>query len=91
MVDHPEHDKLAKIADKSQVCGEFHEWLMAQGYVLARYDRGYRPNELFPVRRRLQDMLAEFFGIDRAKLEQEKRAMLAEIHTIREKGNSSCG
>jgi hypothetical protein len=76
MTDHPEHDKLAEVADKSQVCGEFHEWLMAQGYLLARYGVGSRPNELSPVRRDLDDMLAEFFGIDRVRLEREKRAML---------------
>lgn len=34
---YPEHEKLAKIADQSQTCGEFLEWLQGQGLHLMRF------------------------------------------------------
>jgi hypothetical protein len=36
-VHYPEHEKLSKIADASQACGEFLEWLGEQGYHLGRF------------------------------------------------------
>jgi hypothetical protein len=40
---------------------------------------GCRENELVPIHYDVQKLLAEFFGIDLDKLEQEKRTMLDEL------------
>ncbi|HUV10815.1 MAG TPA: hypothetical protein VMX12_07525 [Acidimicrobiia bacterium] len=71
--DYPEHAKLRAVADKSQAIGEFlDEWLPTQGIILAHVDRDGRVPSI-------QELLAEFFGIDRDKLEAEKRAMLESL------------
>lgn len=42
------------------------------------------PDRLYPQNMTLNDLLAEFFGIDRAKLEAEKRQMLTEMRAANE-------
>jgi hypothetical protein len=70
---YPEHEKLAKVQDRSQAVGEFLEWLTSeQHYVIAEYEG----DTLWPVQRALNSWLAQFFQIDPVALEREKRAML---------------
>jgi hypothetical protein len=59
----PEHDKLKAISGQSQTCGEFLEWLRDEH----AEDWGFV---------RVQTLLAEFFEIDEAVLEEEKQTML---------------
>lgn len=75
MSDYPEHDKLEKIKDKTQAIGDFLEWASYEkDIVLCRETRdGYWPAGGF------MDLLADWAGIDRTKLEAEKRRMLAGI------------
>lgn len=77
----PEHEKLGKVSARSQAIGEFLEWLGHEhvictwGSVDDMFDReGYRP-----TRKSIEELLAEFFEIDLAVIETEKRAMLAQI------------
>jgi hypothetical protein len=67
-VQYPEHEKLKEIQPKSQAIGDFLEWMKAE----------------FPKETRLPPysipfLLAEYFEIDEAELEREKRAMLESI------------
>lgn len=74
----PEHEKLSAIADKSQAIGEFLQWLEDRGISLAAYaNKG--DTFLSPYLYGREQLLAEHFEIDLAKLEKEKRAMLAEL------------
>jgi len=90
MTTYPEHEKMQAVQEKSQACGEFVEWFQQRGIHLAEYTtfthtykalngqtREIKRVELALSRRLLQDLLAEFFGIDLQRLEAEKRAMLA--------------
>ncbi len=80
MSDYPEHDKLAKIAEQSQTCGEFLEWLVSEKKIqLAQLDGQPGYERLWPAGYNATDLLAEFFGIDQSKIETEKRAMLAKM------------
>jgi hypothetical protein len=84
MADYPEHEKLEKIVAESQICGEFLDWLRGKrGLELC----GLSKDESFfyPVSIPTSKLLAEFFGIDRNKLEAEKRTML---ELVREAGLS---
>jgi hypothetical protein len=73
---YPEHDKLQEVAAKSQVCAEFIEWLgYEKGIVLAKWIRG---EHLVQPGDPIDKLLAEFFEIDLAKIEREKRAMLSD-------------
>jgi hypothetical protein len=80
---YPEHDKLGVIRDQSQAIYDFLEWCAEEkGAALAvDADHGYEGEKYWlPTSRR--DLLAEFFEIDQAKLEQEKRAMLDELRRM---------
>lgn len=87
----PECARLHTVADKSQVCGEFLDWLQSQGIVLARWHEhsdecygsngfntcGYRKEgDLEPDHTSTPSHLAKFFDIDMNKVEHERRALL---------------
>jgi hypothetical protein len=71
---YPEHEKLKALGDSNQIVGDFIEWLSEQGYEICRWnDSG---THCLPVHLHRDQMLADFFEIDRDKLEAEKRQML---------------
>jgi hypothetical protein len=72
---YPEHEKLDAVKEQSQAIGEF---LDLGPYTLCewvKFDDCDR-EQLVPVRKPLQAILADWFKIDLAKLEGERRAML---------------
>lgn len=76
MPEYPEHEKLQKVAELTQTCGEFLDYLEANGYSLCevgQYDRFY------PTFTPKVELIARFFEIDRDKIEAEKREMLERI------------
>jgi hypothetical protein len=88
----PECDKLLAVKDKSQVVGEFLDWLRDEKkVVLSIYstaedeERGRRhPEErLTPFYDNTEKMLAEFFEINLAKVERERRAILDALRESR--------
>jgi hypothetical protein len=77
---------MEAIMNESQRIGEFVDWLQEKGIYLCEY-RSYTDSsivELDRTRKNIQDLLAEFFGIDLDKIEAEKRAMLDEIRKANE-------
>jgi hypothetical protein len=72
----PEHEKMAKITDKSQAIGEFLTWLGDEKSIYLTDHSDYRL-EGIPVQ--WGPLLYEFFEIDPVKIETEKRAMLDEM------------
>ena len=77
---YPEHEKLQKVQGNSQAIGEFIDWLRYEKHIYLAESSG--PNGgLYHQHVSDQDLLAEFYRIDRKALEEEKRAML---RTIRE-------
>ena len=92
MSDFPEHDKVSAVRDRSQVIGEFLDWLFSEkGYSIAEEHVhtdchgelgtlcGYRQGAYVPVSATTRQLLAEYFEIDEAKLEAEKQLMLASL------------
>lgn len=82
---YPEHTKLGKISEESQTIGEF---LDGSPYVLAEYVtfEGNDRETLVPVQKPIQQILADWFGIDLDAIEREKRQML---ESMRQMSNSS--
>jgi len=79
MAEYPEHDKMHLIKNKSQIIGEFLEWLVEKyGIVFAHYPENNDFIEEFPYKRKEQ-WLAEFFNIDLNEIENEKQTMLKEL------------
>jgi hypothetical protein len=73
----PECDKLKAAAPRSQQIGEFLEWLQSNEVLLCRFDaRMGKEGEYWPINQRIENLLAEFFEIDLAKVEKERRAIL---------------
>lgn len=88
MSEYPEHDKLRAIADESQAIGEFLEWMgtdrtAEHGQYGRRLFLAHMWNDrLTPASYTIEDLLAQFFGIDQNKIEAEKRQMLAELRAV---------
>jgi 1-aminocyclopropane-1-carboxylate deaminase/D-cysteine desulfhydrase-like pyridoxal-dependent ACC family enzyme len=80
---YPEHEKMAKVQEKSQAIGEFIDWLEMNNRYICEYTGG-RFGEYSPDRVPINRRLAEFFGIDLNIIEAEKKAMLAEIRQANE-------
>lgn len=74
--EYPEHEKLKSLNGVNQTVGDFIEWLGERDLIIAEYGNG---TELMPASKSRDSLLAEFFEIDRQKLEREKRQMLDAI------------
>lgn len=97
MSEYPEHDKLQAISDESQTIGLF---LDTSGYTLCRVmyraphngigalsetpTKDDQDGRLVPVSTPINDILADYFDIDQAKIEEEKRAMLDQLRAMNE-------
>lgn len=89
---HPECTKARAVSEESHAIGEF---LDTSGYVLAHWidcedyheSGGHcqAGSHLMPVPGSIEKVLADYFKIDLAKVETEKRAMLASIQKANEK------
>lgn len=84
----PELDKMLAVKEKSQVVGEFLEWLNEQKIVLAEYtddtcDCGCDCEEelLLHIRKGREQLLADFFEINLDKCEQERQQILADLRS----------
>jgi hypothetical protein len=78
----PECEKLVKVAKDSQKIGDFLEWLFGEkNYTLGKWHGDY----LRPVHERIEELLAEYFGIDLSKVETERREMLKALREQRRK------
>jgi hypothetical protein len=91
---YPECDKMHKVHEKSQAIGEFIEWLHDEKHIVfAKYHKhtencysedgrrmacGMWEGTLYPEFVLINSALAEFFGIDLNKVEEEKRQILEE-------------
>jgi hypothetical protein len=86
----PELDRQRDIihSGKSETVQEFYDWLREEKhYVLARYvpeserfgDDGIYGEQPVEVLVRPEELMAEFFGIDLRKIENERRALLDAI------------
>lgn len=95
MADTPELDKMMEVRETSQAIGEFLDWLYNSGYRIAQWhdhwDNGLdfddveyeeQPAGWYPVPRRIEEWLAEYFEIDLDKVEKERRAILDEFRTL---------
>ena len=78
-VETPMLDKMLKVQEESQICGEFLEWLQAR-YALFKLNVP-RENPYFIGSGdyiNTEHLLAEFFGIDLAQAEEERLKIIEE-------------
>lgn len=81
----PELDKMIACKDRSQIIGEFLEWLgtSSEPICLCYYDEDMK--EYCDVSTPINSILAEYFGIDENKCEKERQAILADLRQRPEK------
>jgi len=72
----PELDKILKCCDKSQVIGEFLEWLESKDEPINLCYFDDCKKEFYPIIQSYDAILEEYFGIDGKKAEQERRDLL---------------
>ena len=82
-MEYPEHKKLEKARDDSHLIGEFLEWLTNEKQIrLCTYEKeGTRhpdTGEFVLLNKSIEQLLAEYFGIDLNKLEKENQQILEE-------------
>ena len=88
---YPEHDKLRAVSNLSQAQGEFLDWLgQEKGWTLGEW-RAQESELFWPVNYSLQNLLAEYHGIDRVQLEREKLAMIDELSAAPEPQGAEAG
>lgn len=91
----PMLDKMAGVKERSQVIGEFLDWLGTQGMHLCtlqdvpmafwdEYQGAMDVEEVtyWPVNKNIERLLAEYFGIDLDQAEQERRELLERIRAV---------
>jgi hypothetical protein len=74
-------DKMAEVKPRANVIGPFLEWLQEQGYAICWWSEsgGYLTPAWTPIRQNIEQLLADYFGIDLEQVEAEKRAVLAAL------------
>jgi hypothetical protein len=92
MADYPEHEKQRAVIDQARAQGDFLDWLLGQGYVVAKEhahfdDDGDSYCYLAEAMGDFQKtrLLAQYHGIDLNKIAAEKSAMLDEQRALNEK------
>lgn len=79
---YPEHEKLKAKQREAGTISSFIDFISEQGWELAVFDD--HTERLRTIRQRPDEIIGLFLEIDPKKLEQEKRAMLAEIRKANE-------
>lgn len=88
---YPEHEKLDKIHEISSSIGDFLEWLSSVKQIrFAKWIKeetkdGTEFETFVQQNMDIEGWLAEYFKIDRKKLEEEKQVMLAKLRKLNEK------
>jgi hypothetical protein len=80
---YPEHAKLIAVAERSQVIGEFLEWLKGERlprvWLCVSGEDEEGEDTFYPEYTSTEQMLSEYFHIDLEVIEKEKQAMLDEL------------
>lgn len=73
MTSYPMLERIRQVSDQSQIISKFLDWLLNEGYVICVDD----VERYVPAYQKIEDWLAEYFGIDQKQAEAERRAILA--------------
>lgn len=78
--EYPEHEKLLKVKDEIETISGFLEWIGEKNLEICFIgddDRGIL--ERIPIQQTKGALIGEYFGIDDAQIEKEKREMIESI------------
>lgn len=69
-----ELERMAQVRKRSQIIGEFLEWLRSKYTICKSSGHGY-----YPALKSTEELLAEYFEIDLEQAERERRELLRQI------------
>jgi len=77
----PELDKQSDIINsgKAELIQEFYDWIRGRGWEIAAPDPDSLHGYYTPIYENPEQLMADFFGINRNKIESERRAILAAL------------
>ena len=79
----PMLERMREVQEESQICGEFLEWLQGK---FAMFEKRTSKEDAYYVGSgeyiNIEKILAEFFDIDLAQAEREKRLLLERIRGV---------
>ena len=74
---YPEHERMKALNGDNDTIARFLEWLSEHDYLICEVVQDARgSDDIQPVHRGIESWLAQYFNINPAKIEAEKRAML---------------
>lgn len=76
---YPEHNKMRAAKVNSQAIGEFIEWAQESGMTICEFQDNLRGGYYHPTPKSIEQLLADFFGINLMKVGEEKDAMVVEL------------
>lgn len=85
MKTYPELEKMGAVSEKSQAQGAFLDWLIHEKEIVLCAHNDYTdeddeyPQEFVPIYVNIEELLAEYHGIDLARVERERRELLADF------------
>lgn len=80
----PELDRIRAVQEQSQTIGEFLDWMLNErGLWIAEMRELLTIDRLYPFTGSITSLLAEYFGIDEYRAEQERHALLEELSKSR--------
>lgn len=84
MIDEKKYPQLAKMQEvnpRSEVVGEFLDWLEQNSLFIGRYiiPDGFRREVAVPISDSTEQLLAQYFKIDLKAVERERQSILDEV------------
>lgn len=82
---YPEHVKMKPLTERSQIIGEFLDWLQHErDTALCELrdlgsDEWWPEKQYIPISKGIEALLAEYYDVDMKVIEQEKREMIKEL------------
>jgi len=78
-MDYPEHEKRAEVKENIQIIGDFLHWLDQKRIVLGKWTREDVLAECIPINKSFDDLIYEYFDVDRDRIELESRELLEAV------------
>ena len=82
---YPQHAKLHRLRGENDTIAEFLVWVADQGLELCRYDKSRGPNPWLVDPRDIEDLIADYYEIDRAELAREKQRIALRMQQAQER------
>lgn len=78
----PQCDRLSEVSEEMDTIRQFVDWMREQGILLGQVSTN--SGRIYPTGATIDVLLHQYYGIDDAALEQERRALLGQVRALNE-------